>query len=475
MKKYNIISSAFVAAAALAFSACDDGKELTLNAPDSKLLEEITFDVSEILPLGVGMDSLLVWSAGPEEVDDPSVIFTSSNPEVASVDNNGLIRALSIGEAQITATTSLGFKVNEAMASVTVQVIPEIIKATSIELENTTSLGEDGVIYVTDELQFSATILPENHTYSNLSWYSADESIATVDQTGLVKCVGAGRATIYVLAHDYGTARAEYSFDVKPYIEAESIEITPLDGPICLSRGPVALTVKYNPSGATLGSVEWSSSDESIATVHRGVVTPKGFGTVTITGTCIGNGAQASTEVTVDPGFLIWDAQNQWNGWVVSSADAPDTRTENFWHVEFKDPAGGKWRRDIKVDCSEKNPLQLSLKNYPVFAVRMTKINGGNSTLDAVTLEAGNAGNPNPKNGIDLGDGTQLLIYNLGTRPNFVGQDILNFRVFQIKLADIPYENMTAATAFYNVYWLRMFKSEDEAKEFANQEVAQGK
>ena len=88
---------------------------------------------------------------------------------------------------------------------------------------------------------------------------------------------------------------------------------------------------------------------------------------------------------------------------------------------------------------------------------------------------AGNAGNPNPKNGIDLGDGTQLLIYNLGTRPNFVGQDILNFRVFQIKLADIPYENMTAATAFYNVYWLRMFKSEDEAKEFANQEVAQGK
>ena len=101
MKKYNIISSAFVAAAALAFSACDDGKELTLNAPDSKLLEEITFDVSEILPLGVGMDSLLVWSAGPEEVDDPSVIFTSSNPEVASVDNNGLIRALSVGEARI--------------------------------------------------------------------------------------------------------------------------------------------------------------------------------------------------------------------------------------------------------------------------------------------------------------------------------------------------------------------------------------
>ena len=33
---------------------------------------------------------------------------------------------------------------------------------------------------------------------------------------------------------------------------------------------------------------------------------------------------------------------------------------------------------------------------------------------------------------------------------------------------------MTDATAFYNVYWLRMFKSEDEAKEFAQEQVARG-
>lgn len=67
-----------------------------------------------------------------------------------------------------------------------------------------------------------------------------------------------------------------------------------------------------------------------------------------------------------------------------------------------------------------------------------------------------------------------MLIYNLGTRPNFKDQDVLNFRVFQIKLADIPNENMTDATAFYDIYWLRMFKTEDEAKEFAQEQVARG-
>ena len=43
--------------------------------------------------------------------------------------------------------------------------------------------------------------------------------------------------------------------------------------------------------------------------------------------------------------------------------------------------------------------------------------------------------NPNPKNGIDLGDGTQLLIYNLGAAKNYAGVDQALFRIFQIKLA----------------------------------------
>ena len=48
------------------------------------------------------------------------------------------------------------------------------------------------------------------------------------------------------------------------------------------------------------------------------------------------------------------------------------------------------------------------------------------------------------------------------------------FRVFQFKIADIPWANMTPATAYYDVYWARTFKSEDEAKAFAEAQVARG-
>lgn len=473
MKSYKILSLALLAGASVAFTACDDDKELTLNAPDAKLLKEIKFEVSDILPLGVGMDSLLVWTSGPDDVDDPTVVFTSSNPDVATVDQTGKITALSVGEAQIVARAGFDFKVYDAEASVTVQVIPEVIKATSIEIRNTTPLGEDGVIYETDELQLEATILPENHTYSNISWHSADEKIATVDQNGLVKCVGAGTAKIYVLAHDHGTARGEFSFEIKPYIPAQKITIEALDAPVCLTRGEFKLDFALTPANATLGSVEWSVSDPSIVSVHRGIVTPKSFGTATVTAKCVSTGEQTSVDVTVDPGWYIWDAENQWNGWGCGDSNAPDVKGDKVWHVDFANPTA-KTGRNIKIlNASNNNPVTMC-KEYPVLAVRILRPNGGVSKLDAATAAGENYSRIkelNPGNGEALADGTRLLIYDVVNDYN-PKPDQIKFRVFQFKITD--FTGLTAANAFYEIYWIRTFKSADEAREFANAEVAAG-
>ncbi len=117
----------------------------------------------------------------------------------------------------------------------------------------------------------------------------------------------------------------------------------------------------------------------------------------------------------------------------------------------------------------------MHLKSYPVLAVRMTKLNGGVSKLDdavANGYDAKRAKELNPGNGIDLGDGTQLLIYNLGA--NYEGVDEVGFRVFQFKITDIPNGNVDPSEAYYNVYWIRTFKSEDEAKDFAAAQVSAG-
>lgn len=470
--KYILLTGMLVAGAALA--SCDDDKQLTLNAEEAKLLETITFDLTEELPLPVGMDTTISYTYGPAEVDDPTVVFSSDNEAVATVDQNGTIRAVSVGTAIITAQTPLGFQVYEANASVRVNVIPELIKVSSIEITNTTPAGEDGLIYVTDELQLAATVAPEDATYKRLVWSSADESIATVDQTGKVICVKEGEARIYATSTDRGGVRGEYAFTINKYIAATGISIKPLDSSVCLTRGAFSLDVTYEPAGATVGSVDWVSDNEAIATVHRGIVTPHAFGTCNITATCRENGASATVQVVVEPGLYIWDAENNFDGWWSNSQDP--VVVDGKWHIEFPVASpGGKWRRDFgRKGLSNNNTMDWRPKEYPVFALRMTKINGGNATGDFVDVALGNASNPNPKNGIDLGDGTQLLVYNIGNRPNYVNATQLAFRVFNVKIADIPYDNISLDKPYYDVYWLRSFKSEAEAEEFAREQVARG-
>ena len=474
--KSNKTSIAAMLLAALAITGCDDEKQLTLDNPPTKLLENIKFEVSDILPLAVGMDSTLVYTFGPEECDDPEIVFSSSDESVATVDQDGTIHAIKVGQATISALPSLGFPVYEAQAAVVVEVIPEVIKIQQINIKNTTPVSEDGMIYVTDELQLAVEILPENATYHRVIWKSSDEKIATVDQTGKVECVGVGDVVITAASTDRSGVVGTYKLTVNKYIAATGISIKPLDGPVCISYGAFALEATYEPTGATVGSVEWTSDNEGIAAVRRGIVTPTGFGTFNITAKCLENGASASVTVTVEPGFYVMDPTTNYGSFICSDGEKPNTNGVNgTWRVTIPVPnEGGKWRRDIKIDCNNNNTFEMRLKSYPVFAIRMTKLNGGNATGDIVELNKGGAGNPNPKNGIDLGDGTQLLIYNLGTRPAYEGLDQALFRVFQFKIADIPWANMTPATAYYDVYWARTFKSEDEAKAFAEAQVARG-
>ncbi|WP_295730967.1 Ig-like domain-containing protein [uncultured Muribaculum sp.] len=478
--KNNILGLAALTAMAVSVAACSDNeKELTLNAPAANLLQEIKFEVSEVLPLAVGMDSLLVWSATPQDADDNTVIFTSSDPAVASVDQEGRISAHAIGQAQITAHSSMGFKINEAEATVTVDVIPEVIKATSINVENTTKLSDDGMIYVTDKLQLKATILPDNHTYSYLTWHSDNEEVATVNADGLVDCVGVGSTRIIAKAHDRSGVQGIFNLEVKPYIAIEKVEIAPLDGPICISRGEVALNVTYTPANGTVGSVEWSSLDESVVKVNRGVVTPTGFGTASVIAKCISTGEEVSTTVTVEPGLWIWDAENKWGEtlqsnwkWIPSNDQAPDERLEKYWRIHFPDAGTGKWRRDFKLNCSEKAPVYLGIVKYPVLAIRCTAYAGGNFKSDFATVSGfDKPGEINPKQGIELADGTRLMIFNVGGKLAGKGYDLVPFRIFQFKVADIPNGSVDKASPWYDVYWIRTFESEDAAKAFANQDV----
>ena len=450
---------ALAAVAAMAMTACDDEKQLTLNADEAHMLEEITFHVSPTLPLAVGMDSTIAYSVGPETATNKNIIFSSSAEAEATVDQEGTLHAKDVGRAIITAYGEIGFPVFNANASVIVNVIPEIIKATQINVTNTTPAGEDGKYYVSDELQMAAEILPADHTYDRLIWSTSDASLASVDENGLVTCLAMGDVTIYANATDKSGVRGEYSLHINRMVNAERVEVEPLAEGLCINQGSVELNVTYYPADATIGSVTWTSDDEMVATVYRGVVTPRGFGTANITATCSETGQSVTIPVEVVNGLYIWNAANQWAGWICSNDQAPDERGENVWRVHFPSTTG-KWRRDIKMDVNN-NSMFTMASERPVLAIKCTIPKGGDNTWDVR-----DSGNPHDKAGYDLPDGTRLIMIDLTSKFGEWATKTHDFNLFQLKVADIPNANVDPAAAWYDVYWIRTFRTADEAKAF---------
>ena len=138
------------------------------------------------------------------------------------------------------------------------------------------------------------TIKPEDFT-DTVSWKSSDTSVVTVSDTGVVKGVGLGTATIKVVV---GSKSASCTVIVQQPVTSISLNSS--------SRTMDALetfqlTATANPSTAVDRRVSWSSSDPAIASVDaNGLVTAykKGFAVITVSA-MDGSGVTATCKITV--------------------------------------------------------------------------------------------------------------------------------------------------------------------------------
>lgn len=464
--------SMIIMATCLALTACDKDKEFTPAMPEAKLINSITFDVNSILPLAIDMDSAIVYKVeAPDDLEDRTLLWRSTNDAVARVSQDGIITGVTEGKAVISATPAIGFG---AAATVTVNVVPQIIKAESVTLINP---REGEVIYETDRLQFGTEILPVNHTYSYLTWTSSNEEVATVTKNGQVTCLKAGTTKILAYTHDHSKVFGSYDLTVVKYIPVENVEIKPYTDPICVSLGDINLDVIYTPSNATLGSVDWTSSNEDVAMVDLGVVTPKGFGTTEITATCQATGAKATTTITVVSGWWIWDGRNNFSNWGLGQAYSSFVIEDGKMVVTAGAQNTTMRRADLKYNAV---PFVMDFGQYPVIALRTSLPSGGKGsgkggeyTLDLVT-DAGNVSGKKCNTGIILDDGSHMLYYNVAELNAAVAAaGAVTAKTFQVKIADIMNENLP--TGKYTVYWIQTFKSLDEAIAYAKAEVAAGK
>lgn len=135
----------------------------------------------------------------PTDATDKTVIWSSSNNDIASVDNNGEVTAVGPGTVTITATANDGSG-KAASCRITVNepyTPPAIVHVTGISLDRETATIQKGSI-----LQLSATVTPSNADDKTVRWESSNTDVATVDDNGKVTAIAPGTATITVTTTD---------------------------------------------------------------------------------------------------------------------------------------------------------------------------------------------------------------------------------------------------------------------------------
>ena len=163
-------------------------------------VSSITLDKSEA-SLTIGETLQLTATLLPEEATDKSVTWSSSDEKVATVTAEGLVTAVGIGKAVITATTNDGTSLS---ATCEITVLP--VYVTSVTLNYTEYAIE---MTKTKTLQLTSTVLPDNATDKSLTWETSDDTVATVSGTGLVTIWKAGYALITATANDGSGCEAE--------------------------------------------------------------------------------------------------------------------------------------------------------------------------------------------------------------------------------------------------------------------------
>lgn len=139
--------------------------------------------------MGLNQTRQLQVKITPSDTTNKNVQWTSSNNSVTTVDSNGVITSKNSGSTIITATTHNGLK-TEFFIEVETPV-------TNITLNsNEINLNPGGTF------KLDATVNPSNASNKNIKWISANESIATVDQSGNVAADVAGTTYISAVSAD---------------------------------------------------------------------------------------------------------------------------------------------------------------------------------------------------------------------------------------------------------------------------------
>ena len=201
----------------------------------------------------VGSKYAIIPDIQPADADNKKVTYISSDPEVASVDENGIVTALKGGTTVIEITTEqYGLK-----ATCTILVKEYVTSITLDASEKYLGLGK------TDKL--TATVEAATATNRNVVWSSSDPDICSVDQQGNITGNNLGNAVITATAADGSGVVATCIVHVTESINGLRVE----PDTVRIAIGSSYIVSAITDDGNVTNDVVWTSSNESIATVDE--------------------------------------------------------------------------------------------------------------------------------------------------------------------------------------------------------------
>ena len=206
--------------------------------------------------------------------------WTSSNPEVVTVDAKGYLTAKGVGDATITVSG------NNTSDTCIVRVD-----------EANTRIGEDTVELHTKgtdkTFQLGLQVIGRK---SKVTWASSDKKVASVNAKGVLTAKKEGRTTITATANGVSDSVVVIVKDYVPSIDLNYDEYTLYTG-----KGN-KVTLKAKIDGPSK-KAQWNTSDPTVATVDSGKVTAIKEGEVVITATS--NGVSEDCVMTIKESDVI--------------------------------------------------------------------------------------------------------------------------------------------------------------------------
>ena len=195
-----------------------------------------------------------------------------------------------------------------------IKFVDRQVSATSASLDQTALTLNKGA-----SGQLTLTVTPEDFT-DEVVWKSSDTAVVTVSDTGLVKAVGVGTATIKV---SVGKASASCKVTVLQPVTSISLNRSSLT---MEATDTFQLQASVYPSNAADQRVQWTSSDPTVTSVdENGLVTALKKGTATVTAAALdGSGVTRTCQVTVSNTAYICTQPEQ----MESPHDYPDSCTD---------------------------------------------------------------------------------------------------------------------------------------------------